>query len=203
VKKNNIPQTLSTLLHPLLMPSFGLLALFFSGTYISFLTYEAKKSIFLIVLTFTFILPASLTPFYTYRNIIRSAQLKSQKERPIPMFITGVLFYIAYYILWKFSVPRLIQLFLLASTISASLALLITLKWKISTHMIGIGGVTGMLLALSFRLYANVQLFIIMSILVAGIIGTCRIWLNAHKPCEVYAGYLLGLAVSFLIILLG
>jgi membrane-associated phospholipid phosphatase len=68
----------------------------------------------------------------------------------------------------------------------------ITIRWKISVHMTSWGGLTGFLLVSSFALRVDILMLILISILLAGALGSSRIILKAHTPAQVYAGYLLG-----------
>jgi membrane-associated phospholipid phosphatase len=66
--------------------------------------------------------------------------------------------------------------------------------------MVGIGGFTGALIALSLLLKVNMQYYIIASVLVSGIIGYARLSLQAHSPKQIYIGWFTGLLVSFIIL---
>jgi len=61
--------------------------------------------------------------------------------------------------------------------------------------MIGIGGLIGLIAYLIFYLQVNLELYLALAILVAGMTGTARMMLDAHKPSEVYIGFLVGLTV--------
>ena len=67
--------------------------------------------------------------------------------------------------------------------------------------MIGIGGIVGAILGLSFRLMIDLSLIISLLILCAGAVGYARLSLEAHNPAQVYAGFFLGL-ISELILLM-
>ena len=67
--------------------------------------------------------------------------------------------------------------------------------------MAGIGGITGTLLAISFRMAMNPTLLISGVILVAGILGTVRMYLGKHSLSQILAGFTLGLGVLYLIVL--
>jgi membrane-associated phospholipid phosphatase len=66
--------------------------------------------------------------------------------------------------------------------------------------MIGIGGFTGMLIAISQILGAPILSIIIISILIAGLLGSSRLVLNAHTPLQVYTGFLIGLFTEWWLI---
>jgi membrane-associated phospholipid phosphatase len=74
-------------------------------------------------------------------------------------------------------------------------AFIITSKWKISAHMIGIGGITGLIAYLIYYLHVNLEIYLIVIVLVSGLTGTARLILNAHHPSEIYSGFLMGFAI--------
>jgi len=192
------PQFISVVFHPLLMPTIGVYIILHSGTYISFMRPEAKNIILLIVLSCTFGLPLAFVPLFYYRKITTSLDLSNNTERIIPLIITALLYYFSFYLLRRMGVPGLIQSFLLASAIAVCTNLFITTRWKISAHMIGIGGLTGLIISLAIFYSANIMLYFLAVIVLSGLIGFARLSLNAHSPAQVY----LGLGIGFIVMLL-
>lgn len=80
--------------------------------------------------------------------------------------------------------------------IAILLTAFINLKFKISAHMVGIGGLLGVLISISYLIKFDMTLFYIFVIILAGIVGFARLTLNEHKPLQVYAGFLLGLTIQ-------
>ncbi len=58
--------------------------------------------------------------------------------------------------------------------------------------MASIGGLTGFLISVSIILKTDIPVLIISAIIISGFLGYSRIRLGAHKPSEVYAGFVLG-----------
>ncbi|MCK4288907.1 MAG: hypothetical protein KAW86_06865, partial [Bacteroidales bacterium] len=79
------------------------------------------------------------------------------------------------------------------------ITLIINFFWKISIHMIGIGGMLGTLIGLSFLWMIDIPFLIILLILCSGITGFARLKLNAHNPAQVYTGFVIG--TSFMLLL--
>ena len=150
--RNIIPAIISILFHPIFMPVYGLLILFNSGTFISFIPYEAKKYIFLIVLICTVLLPLSFVPFYIFRKIIDDIHMRSNRERIIPLLVNSLFFYLGYLFISKLQLPPVIKSYMFSCTVAVFLALLVSIWWKISLHMLGIGGLIGAVILFSFRL---------------------------------------------------
>jgi membrane-associated phospholipid phosphatase len=94
-------------------------------------------------------------------------------------------------------VPDMINNVILAGAITILLLTIITLKWKVSAHMAGVGALTGALFIFSSQLQADFITFIILAILIAGLTGVARIILKAHTPGEIYVGFGIGLLTLF------
>lgn len=191
---------LSVLFHPLLLPSIGILILLNSGSILEFLPFQAKKIILLIVFVSTIILPLTFVPFFIFQKIIKNVQMENKRERLIPFFVTSVLYFFCYYMLKRLGAPQIIVLFILAAAINIFILFLFSLKYKISAHMAGIGGLTGALIAFSFILKVNLEYFIIAAIIISGIIGYSRLKLETHKQYQIYIGWFTGLIISSVIL---
>jgi hypothetical protein len=184
---------ISVIFHPLLIPTLGFLILFNSGTYLSFLDFDFKKMIFIIVVLSTCLIPLSLIPFFIYQKMIFSFQLPEKRERYIPLGVTLLLYFFCYMLLRRVPIPPLYHAFCFASIIAVIITLAITLKWKISLHMVGLGGLTGLIAFLIFTMRINLEFYLIFSIMAAGLTGSARLLLEAHKPSQLYAGFIVGL----------
>lgn len=186
---------ISAIFHPLIMPSLGFLLLFNSGTYLAYLPYEYKKMIFLIVLLCTFIIPVSVLPFFLYQKIIFDINMTQARERIAPLVISFILLILCYFLLRRVPVPDDYLAFCLGCAASIFVVLIVMSKWKISLHMVGIGGFLGLIIYLIIKMQVNLGFYLILSILAAGLIGTARLALNAHKPVEIYTGFVGGLII--------
>jgi len=195
-----IAKTFSILFHPLVLPTLAILVLFNSGSYIDFLPFNAKKIVLLIVFVSTFVLPLTFVPFYLFQNIITNIHMDSHKERLIPFFISFCLYLFCYYLLYRIGSPEIINRIILSGAASILVLFLISIKWKISAHMIGLGGLTGAFIVLSFLLKVNLQYYIIGSVLISGIVAYSRLTLKAHFPKQIYVGWFVGLFVSFIVL---
>lgn len=195
-----LAKTFSILLHPLLLPTIGIIILYNSGSVLEYLPFQAKKIILLIVGVSTLILPVSFVPFFIFQKIIKNVQMENNRERLVPFFITTALYFFGFFLLIRLGAPQTITKFILAATVSAAILFLYSFKWKISAHLVGIGGLTGALIAISFRLNVNMEYYIMAAVLLSGIIGYSRLKLKTHKPFHIYVGWITGCIVSILVI---
>ncbi|WP_139314913.1 PAP2 family protein [Saccharicrinis aurantiacus] len=188
-----LAKIISTLFHPLLMPTLGLLVIFSLNSHITYIPFEYRKYITLVIFVSTFVLPLSIMPLFYQLGVIKSIQMEKPKERIIPLITTSFFFALGYLFLTRFQLPSFIASFYSGTLTAVVCALLITLFWKISIHMVGVGGVVGALLAISLKYGVNTLVMLTFCVFVAGLIGTARLKLNAHNPKQVYAGFALGL----------
>ncbi|MBU0486736.1 MAG: hypothetical protein KKA07_08280 [Bacteroidetes bacterium] len=201
--EKKIAHVISGLLHPMVMPFFTLLIIISLNTYISFVLTPAGKRILLgLVFTTTFMLPMSLIVLLSKKSLLKSLEMSERQERTIPYLITAIFYYVTFEMLKKFYLPDIIYSILLGAAFTAVVALFINLKWKISAHMIGIGGLIGALAALSRILMLDIHHWIMFLILIAGIIGSARLLLKAHTPMQIYAGFLTGFCLMLLTVMI-
>jgi membrane-associated phospholipid phosphatase len=84
------------------------------------------------------------------------------------------------------------------------IAILITLVWKISAHMFGVGGLIGGVMSVSYFVErTNSYLMLVVLFLIAGLVGTSRLVLRRHTFAQVVAGFTLGIVITFLFVWIG
>jgi len=182
------------------MPLTGVFILLTYGGWLNMIPGEGKKYIYLVVVLTTMVLPLVLMPILLRTKVITSYLLPNRDERRIPLLIIALLYMTGAFVLQKVDAPVILSLFLNGSSMVILAVAIINWKWKISIHMAGIGGVTGMVLAISMRWMLNEQAIIAILFLVAGLTGYARLKDDDHTPAQVYAGYLTGLIINFLLI---
>jgi membrane-associated phospholipid phosphatase len=200
--ERKIATAFSYIAHPLLIPILGLVVISNSGTYAADLDLRFRQFIYLSVFVFTLLLPAALIPLFYYFGLARNLHFSERRERLIPLYLTIVFYIAAYFLIKKLPVSAVYQRFIFASCISLLFLLAISYFWKLSAHMVGWGGLTGLILIISLRFNTDLMLFLILSILLSGIVGFSRLKLNEHTPLQVLSGFLLGFGVMIAVFLL-
>jgi hypothetical protein len=196
-------KVVSYLFHPLFMPTLGAVLVLNIAGYISFtIPPQLKYLVYGIIFLNTFVFPTLATYYLLKKGYISGFEMATIRERRIPMLLTAVFYFFTYYILRNASLPPVLFLMILGATLSVLLTLIITLTWKISAHMVGMGGITGAIIAVSLKFGVNMQALIIGMLLLSGLVGYARITLEAHTHNQVYWGYALGLG-SMMLLLLG
>jgi hypothetical protein len=150
------------------------------------------------VFFYTFVLPAYFIYLLKRWGIISSLKLENLRDRRLPYFITALIYtalgYIIYsknamlfpcaYILWSIA----LVIFFVA---------IISLWWQISAHAAGIGGMIGAMAGIIIQFgESSLMGSLLCFILLAGLVISARLELNAHTPKQVAAGFLLGIGLS-------
>lgn len=194
--ESKVARLISIVLHPMFVITWAMLLMFNLNAYfVLIVPDDLRWTIILLVFGNTVLLPAVLMWIMAKRNLISSLDLPSREERTWPFLIFAVFYASTYFLLRNIGLPHLYYLFIAGALATIVLATIINLFWKISIHMIGIGGLTGGFLVLSYRSLINEPLLIILLIILSGLVGFARLQSNTHSPAQVYTGYLLGLAV--------
>jgi membrane-associated phospholipid phosphatase len=183
---------------PLLIPTYTLLILFNLKNHIALgIPPAARQMIMGMVFITTFLLPAIFLLFLYKRGIIKTLQMDSREERIFPMIITCIFYLTTYYIIRKFQLDTIYLRLFLGSVVTILLSLIVSLYWKISMHMMGIGGFAGSLAGISQALNTDMATWIIIALFCSGLTGFARLRLNAHTPGQVYAGFLSGFFILY------
>lgn len=190
-------QAVSVMLNPLVMPTLGLLCYY---TFFPSIAQISDMNLFLQILLrmvfFTLLLPVSSVLIMMRAGLVQSFLVEEKKERNWPLLITSGIYLAGLYLLTDPRVPAFIQLFLMGAVGSMVLAMLINLRWKISLHMIGIGGLCGGLTALYLFMQEGNPIWLITAFVLAGVLGTARLLLNAHTSMQILCGFLLGFGME-------
>ncbi len=212
LKISHIPaQLISVLMHPLLMPTYMLALLMLVNPYLFGVNHIGESSsrfLLLRIFASTYFLPAVAFVMLRLLGLITSIEMQDRRERTGPYIITGIFY------LWMFrnlldnpQIPTAYTAFMLGATIGLFMAFFINIFSKISAHAVGMGGLVAMVVLTMFLfsydtftihtewfgiLHFNMLVVLLAVLLTAGIVGTSRLWLEAHKPMEVYGGFAVG-----------
>jgi membrane-associated phospholipid phosphatase len=62
--------------------------------------------------------------------------------------------------------------------------------------MVGLGGLLGVLVSVSYLIKFDMTVFYMLVVLIAGLVAMSRLYLEEHRPSQIYTGFLLGLFVQ-------
>jgi hypothetical protein len=192
----------SYILHPLLMPFFAVVIVMNLNTYISYsISTQVQRIIISLVFITTSALPILLALFLLQKGIIKSLEMDTLVERRIPFLASTIFYFLCYYLLKQLPIPGMISVMVLAASFTIFIAYFLSFRYKVSIHMIGIGGLTGVLFGLSKILNADLLGYLLIAIVISGILGSARLSLSAHKPGQIYWGFLIGFFTEYIMLL--
>lgn len=191
-----ISKIISIVLHPIFMP---IIAFYLSLQLIPNLGFTITNYltfIYLILIVSTILLPLMSILFLIKKKLVSSLEMRSHKERSLPLFITSLwMIYGHYKLMDILAFTPILKAELISAIILIFIAAVISKYWKISLHMIGIGGVVGVLFSLNF-LFGGLSKVIMISILFSGVLGVSRLNEKAHSHAQIYLGFLVGFLVE-------
>jgi hypothetical protein len=183
------------LFHPVFLPLYGLYLLFNIPALLVFLPGQVRKVVFLMVLVNNVILPLILLPLFKLRGVIASYELENRSERIIPLLTTSLMYFVTAVMIYRFQLPGMVKSFLFASACVVFATALLNFRWKVSVHAVGVGAMVATVLVLSFRMYAGMPAVVVLVFIISGLVLSSRLWLRAHTPEQIYTGFLAGLTI--------
>ena len=190
---------LSGVLHPLFMPTYGIILFCyaFSSQQLPLPTaYWLVASIGTFFMTA--LIPLSLMVIRRLRGDITDISISNAPERT-PIYLYTIICYAFWsYFLFKVIHAPFVSLVGVGATVALVIVLLINSHWKISAHLTGLGGLFGGILAYSFNYSLPLPVVAISVILfLALLLMYARLYLQAHTPLQVIAGFFLGIVMTF------
>ena len=196
----SLEKIVSILFHPVFVPTITVFLVV--KIYSNIIILENQAGIILIgTCIFSLILPVLSVFILLLTKKIDSLEMPKKEERFLPILFASIWMILGFYFMKEiFSYAPIMKSIYLGAIYVMLISLLITKKWKISLHMLAIGGATGVFIMLEFLFGQNLMLLLI-TILISGILGFSRLSLKAHSLNQIYAGFILGNIIMGLSIL--
>lgn len=196
--------TLSVLLHPLFMPLAAMWVAFRVDPHVGFfMPPQARLITFGMVFLMGVLFP--LTSMFLLRRagLISSLEMPHREERTAPFVMTLIYYAMTYYLLRQARLDPVVLGLFTGTLLALAATTLITLRWKISVHLVGIGGVVGTVAGIGEVHGMPVVHWLGVTVVLAGALGTARLLTGSHHPAQVYAGGALGFLATYGCIAMG
>ena len=184
---------LSTVLSPLMMPTYGVFLVMWASV-LCLLPYGTRVSVLLVCMGITCILPLIFLSVLRHFKLVKDLHVEIREQRFIPYLFTALCYAVAAYYLYYCHSPQWFTMFMVGSALTVLLMALINLKWKISAHMAGIGGVIALIYQIHVQGLSAFDLFWLLcfNIILAGLLGSARLVRKRHDMWQVLAGVIVG-----------
>ena len=184
---------------PFSIPFLAFLVLFLFS-YLRIMPILYKGIVLGIVYCFTILTPTITIFLFRKINGFARQELSERKKRYVPILLTIISYVFCLLMMRKLNIPWYMTGIIFVSLVISIICILVNLKWKLSEHMAGMGGIIGGLVSVSALFSYNPVVWLCLFILIAGILGSARIVLGHHTLGEVLSGFVVGLVCSFLIL---
>ncbi|MEI9920985.1 MAG: hypothetical protein WDO14_19655 [Bacteroidota bacterium] len=193
---NSIARFISVVFHPLLVTTYLFIILSLFLPEILYPILPSKLFIGLMLLM-TFVLPSLNFILFKITGTIKDIQMFNRKDRIMPFIFVTILYVVVTYMFFKnYHVPNVVKLMEII-TIMVIVSTVITFFYKISVHSVAICGLIGILLALNNASDDGMLVYPTIGVtLVAGVVMSSRLQLDAHTPREVAYGGMLGFMIG-------
>lgn len=192
-----IAKVFSAAFHPLMMTTYLFLLLTY---YLPVILQPARPSFWIILLIFitTFALPAVNFLLLRLTGSINDLSMPHRHQRILPfIFISTIYVFVTVMFYWKFPIPNVLRLMMIVSAMVV-FATVVTFFYKLSVHSLAICGIVGMMLPMNKVSDMNSLLIpTTIVIVIAGIVMSSRLALNAHTPREILIGSVSGFTIGF------
>lgn len=189
---------ISVLFHPVFMPLYGLLIIYSTPTLLSYIPFNMKRAIFIMVTANNIILPLSVTSILYSRGIIKSIYADEPRERVILLSFALLMYTVTALLLIKVPVPTLFKAYFVSIAVVTLVSLIITGFYRLSLHAVGAGGLLALTGFMTIQFDVVSLAHVVILLLATGAVLTARLDLEKHKPAEVWLGLLTGTAVGWL-----
>lgn len=199
---NVAARIISYVLHPLLMGTYLLLMLAIILPAALYPISRQGQPLFLgMFFLITFLIPALMVGSMRLLGSVKSFMMEDRQERIFPFFLILLLYGVFTYMLTlnnRFGFDDNIIKFLLIIDCMVLVSIVFTLFYKVSIHAIGIMGLVGILIPLNKESDNTVLFWVTLGVLVlAGVVMSARLQLNAHTPRQILVGALAGFLTGF------
>ncbi len=188
-------RAISYIFHPIVFSIIATLLYFIALP--SHITKQSEYYILILIFLATYVTPLLLLAFLKGFKMIQSYHLESINERKFPTLFMIVLFgLLGKKLLEVRALDLLAYSFFACALALLCVYMLFFANLKTSLHTMSIAGLIGFTCVVSYQYKLNLLLPLMVLFLLAGIISTARLKLQAHKPKEVYIGFLIGFSTQ-------
>ena len=188
---------LSALFRPMYYSLVGFVILF-TVTYMQILPWRYK--LWVLCSTYIFTIGLPVLGIFLYRRLsgLTASQLRQRKARFWPYIISFVCYAVYLRIMFVMHLPRFMCGIVVGALFIQGVCLLLNLRWKVSMHAAGAGGIIGALVAYSVIFAFNPVLWLCGAVLLDGMVMTSRMILRQHTLWQVWTGTLVGIVCGYL-----
>lgn len=191
---------ISWVLHPFLLPVYMIVLLLTATT---FALFPANMKFYLlwVVLLYAVLIPLLALGVLRSLGRISSYRVDDRRERLLPLLVGAICYLLCAITLAKIPSVVFLRKFMVAAACCEVLCLVVSLRWKISLHLTGMGATVALLVVMNIVGVGHMLVPLSVAILGAGALASARLYLGCHNGMQVLAGFGGGFLVATLALL--
>lgn len=191
---------ISVVFQPLLIPALVFGLVFFGVPQATTIPEELKGKLYFLIVTCTLLIPMVTVIGLRLSGALKSLHMAEVRDRRLPFVVVTL-----YFLLTTWFLKQTIDFdpvpWLGMAVICVSVVFLTTVSffWKMSAHMTGLGGLLAVVHVLGRKFPTFEVLYPLLGVLIlCGVVASARLFLQAHRPREIYAGLFVGFVICWL-----
>lgn len=191
---------LSWVLHPLLLPLY-MMALLLTMTAFAYYPVGVKLYLAWVVTLYTTVIPVLALGVLRSLGRISDFRVDDRRERALPLLLGAVCYVLCAVTIARVPSAIFVRKFMIAAACCEVMCLLVSLRWKISLHLTGMGAFVALLVVMNVVGAGRLLVPLTIALLGAGALASARLYLGCHNGAQVAAGFFGGFAVATLAVL--
>ncbi|MCD8035030.1 hypothetical protein [Alistipes sp.] len=187
-------------LHPFLLPIY-MMAMLLTMTTFAHYPSNVKFYLLWVVVLYAVIIPVLALGVLRSLGRISDYRVDDRRERMLPLLVGALCYILCAITIAKIPSAMFLRKFMVAAACCEILCLVVSLRWKISLHLTGMGAVVALLVVMNVVGVGNMMVPLMAAVLCAGALASARLYLGCHNGWQVLAGFCGGFAVSVLAVL--
>lgn len=187
---------ISTMFNPLVMPFYSIILLLYGHTIMYYLPVRTKMFFILAILLNTAVVPMLFIVVLKATGYVKTINIVDRKDRVLPLIVTAFCYAICAYMIRDLMIAFVVKRILVSGAVCVLFAAVVTYFWKISLHMIAMGGGLAILVIITVSKIGLLQPWIIAAVIGSGLVAASRLYLGRHTPVQIAAGFFSGLVIA-------
>lgn len=186
----------SIVLHPFVVPVYAMLIFMYGNTILALASPRTKLFLLAVVTLNALVIPVIAIGLLRWLGMISDLSFEKRYDRTVAMAIVALCYGLCVFMVSDLVFGFIVRKFFIAAFCCAMAALIITPFWKISLHMIAMGAVTALFAVYTLAGIMSGFIPLMVTIILAGALGSARLYLGRHTPAQVATGFLTGFVTA-------
>lgn len=185
----------SWVLHPFLLPLY-LVAMLLTMTTFVYLPQEAKLYLAWVVALYALVLPLLALGILRRVGWISDFRLDDRRERILPLLVGTICYLVCALTLLRIPTVDFLRKMMVAAACCEAMCLAVSLRWKISLHLTGMGAAVALLVVLNIVGAQLMFVPLLVAVAASGALASSRLYLGSHNGFQILAGFCGGAVVT-------